>query len=142
MSGNIETRNTRVSLWTRFAVWFRLHVRPFCREHKWTLLFGSGVVAFGAGIWGFWILRSGLDESPLNIVYLTLQLFMLRSGEYPGPINVQLEFARFFAPLLTSVSIFVVISEFIYKDLQLIWLKLFGGDHIIVIIIKRANRLL
>jgi hypothetical protein len=117
---------------TRGVVWFRVNIKPLLGEHKWSLLFILGIFAFGCGFWGFSILYSGQSVSILNLIYLTLQLFVLRSGMYLGPPIIPLDIARFLAPLLTFVSIIVVITDYIFKDAQLFWLKMFGKDHIIV----------
>jgi voltage-gated potassium channel Kch len=132
MSDYIQVENQQRSSWTRCVVWFRLTIKPFLGEHKWTILFLLGVVSFILGIFGFGIFYSGQNESVLNLIYLTLQLFVLRSGIYQGPSILLLDIARFSAPLLTFVSIIVVVTDYIYKDAQLFWLKVFGRDHIII----------
>ena len=120
------------SLLTRGVVRFRKNIKPILVEHKWTILFLLGVLAFVSGLFGFGFLNKDNNESVLNLIYLTLQLFTLKSGAYPGPPILLLDIARFLAPLLTFVSIIVVITDYVYKDAQLFWLKLFGRDHIIV----------
>src|SRR4030042_3483236 len=102
-------RGKKRSLLTRGVVWFRINLKTTLGEHKWTILFLLGIIAFVFGLSGFGFLYKDQNESLLNLIYLTLQLFMLRSGLYSGSPIPLLDIARFLAPLLTFVSIIVVI---------------------------------
>ncbi len=111
--------------------WFRRTIYPVCSEHKWSILLTSGVIVFIFGYFGFWIYSGGKD-TPLNLIYESLQLFLLRSGYLSSSSNPLLDFARVAAPIIAFISLIVVVTDSIYRDARLVWLKATGTDHVIV----------
>ena len=105
-------------------------VLAFWRKH-WLeagVLASSGL-AFVLGYIGFEraLPAAGQTPSQLDILYLTIQLFFLKSGIVPGPLPWELEIARFLAPLAIAGTIL----EIFYKTVQEVLLRL-TRDHIVV----------
>lgn len=117
---------------TQGIVWFRIHAKPIFKAHRWTILLILGVITFLLGIIGFSIYYANHPQSIPNLVYASLQLFLLRSGFLDLPSNPLLDIARFVAPVLAFVSLILIITDSVYQDAQLIWHKFVGKDHIIV----------
>ena len=62
---------------------------------------------------------------------MTLQLFIVQSGDLDGPIGWKLEFARFAAPVVAAYAGFCALLSIFFHHVQLFrpWLI---GDHVIV----------
>lgn len=92
-----------------------------------------GVLVFVIGIWGFreTVRMNGLQASPLDIVYSTLELFELKFTLIGVPISPALEFARFAAPFLSVCTFYLVFASWFIDRVKLFWLKFFGG-HVVI----------
>ncbi len=110
--------------------WFRRTLKPFLGEYKYVILFIATMLIAFIGFLGFSILYP--EESFLNKVYLTLQLFTLSSGRYAGPPIIYLDIARILAPIIIYLSLITVVADRFYYHLELFWLKHFTRDHIVV----------
>jgi voltage-gated potassium channel Kch len=100
---------------------------------RWSVVVLIIGVAFVLGFVGFSKLLAESDQ-PRNFgdaIYLTVQLFSLESGFVDGPINTQLQIARFLAPLAAAYAIVQTVVVVFSLQVQRVWLRLFGG-HVIV----------
>lgn len=86
------------------------------------VLFAGAVAAFALGIWGLTIWYPG--QAPAEslslgyVIYWTLRLFVLESGEIAGHLPWQLEVARFLAPAVMLSTAIKITSEFAKEFLQ------------------------
>lgn len=75
----------------------------FWRHYEWeinALLFLIPMVLGYIGFRQFWV-DQGKDYPALALLYESLQLFVLESGDASGPVNPTLEIARWLAPAVT-----------------------------------------
>ena len=91
----------------------------------------SFILVMILGIWGFSISysASGIQYGVLDIVYSTLQLFVLEFRLTTPVNNIQLQIARFLAPLLTLSTLTILICVSV-ESLQKISLR-FKKNHTI-----------
>lgn len=89
-------------------------------------------IALVLGIAGFTKLfaATGQSHNRGDAVYLAVQLFFLDSGIVKGPINTELQIARFLAPVAAACA--VVQTAVVVFSLQAhrIWLRLCGGHAV------------
>jgi voltage-gated potassium channel Kch len=97
---------------------------------QWILFLISASIVFALGYWGFWLATRGLGYRPLDLLYFTLQLFVLQSGMSVPVNNWQLEFARFLAPLMTLYTLTFVIW-ILFENIRKIKLILTRG-HVVI----------
>jgi len=110
--------------------WFRTAWKYFwkmLRRYRFLVLITLIIVVLVTGYIGFSIAIE--SQGPDNLLYYTLQLFVLQSGA-DVPINYPLEIARFIAAFLAFYTLFFVIWLLI-EHLQLFKLKLFRG-HVVI----------
>jgi len=97
------------------------------------LIAGLWLLAFVLGLWGYCLLDTGNTETPCDVVYHTLQLYILSgSWEAGTPIPWQHEIARFLAPFVTTFTLVFAILSGLHSEIRnrlaLYWYK----DHVIV----------
>src|SRR5688572_13315999 len=81
----------------------------FWLDHRWTALAVLWGVAFVLGVVGFGRYHASRAEPRglMDLVYLSLQLFVLESGAVFGPaVGLDLQIARILAPAVTLVSLY------------------------------------
>jgi len=122
--------NNKKSVWIRTVIWYYRNLKPFFYEHKWLILIFLDIMVFILGFFGFSEVYP--DQSILNRIYLTMQLFTLKSGDFPGSIPLFLNIARFFAPALTFISIVVIITGSFIHHLETFMLRVWYKDHVII----------
>lgn len=109
--------------------------RPFWRRHGLLLiaacLFITGLVL---GLLGFrqYFADHNVQRSPLDALYLTLQLFTLESGSVDPPIPPLLNVARFVAFLATLVTVVAAGIELFRDECRLVWIRWRYRDHDII----------
>jgi voltage-gated potassium channel Kch len=105
-------------------------LRPYFR---WIAVVCLALLVFGLGYSGFreYSLTVHRERSSADIAYLSLQLFVLQSGDLDGPIGWKLEFARFAAPVVAAYAGFCALLSIFFYHVQLVrpWLI---GNHVIV----------
>lgn len=126
MSGD----NNKKFVWPRMVISFYENFKPFLYEHKWLALIFFAIIAFILGFQGFSEIHP--DQTFLNRVYTTMQLFTLKSGDYPGSIPLFLNIARFFAPALTFISLVVIITDNFILQLRMFMLRIWRKDHVVI----------
>jgi hypothetical protein len=125
-------------LWT---LWRRLG-RILGMSRRWPVVAAFFIAASVLGWIGFDLSLAvrGQPASFLDKVYLTIQLFLLRSGSVPQPVSWQLEVARYLAP---AVAAFATLSA----TVGLLGEKLSGlrvsrySDHVVVCGLGRLGSL-
>ena len=110
---------------------------------QWPLIGGIAVATLILGYIGFFkhLMLVGEIRTPLDIIYLTLQLFALESGALSGSIPWELEIARLLAPTIAAFAAFKAITIIFREQLQLIRIKLFR-NHVIICGLGRKGMLL
>ena len=75
-------------------------------------------LTLGLGSYGYYLYEQGSTASQApsirNALYYTVQLFFLQSQSFDRPLNIALELARWFAPLLTGLA-FYTFAERVVK---------------------------
>ena len=81
-------------------------MRPTRAYLQWILVALLGLAAFVLGVVGFTGFFAALGEprSFWDVLYLTLQLFILESGSVSGPVPWELEVARLLAPTVAAYT--------------------------------------
>ena len=77
------------------------------RPHvRWIAVGCLALVVFAFGYAGFreYYLTAHRQRSMADITYVSLQLFIVQSGDLDGPIGWKLEFARFAAPVVAAYA--------------------------------------
>jgi voltage-gated potassium channel Kch len=99
----------------------------------WILLVLLALAAFGLGYAGLSkaLARNGQATSPLDILYLTFQLFTLESGSQASPVPWQLEVARFLAPLVAAWAIVRAVATLFREQLEAARMRWWRG-HVVV----------
>ncbi len=100
---------------------------------RWPLFGAVVVVAFLFGYVGFGSYFEDLltPRAPTDLVYLSLQLFVLESGSIPGPMPWQLDVARFLAPATTVTAVAVALAAILGEELAEVRLHL-QRRHVVV----------
>lgn len=100
---------------------------------RWPLFGLVIVVAFVLGYIGFRLYFDGhlAQQGATDLVYLSLQLFVLQSGSVPGPLPWQLDVARFLAPATTGTAIAVALAGVFREELEEVRLR-FRKRHVVV----------
>ena len=103
------------------------------RAIQWWLLGALFLTALVLGYIGFWRYFQFLGDvrSPLDIGYLTLQLFVLESGDVSGFVPWELEVARILAPAVASYALAKGIAAVFHEQLQSIRARM-SKEHAIV----------
>jgi len=111
--------------------------------YKWLLIGFVWVVAIALGYVGFsrYLLAIGEPHSFWNVLYLTLQLFVLQSGSVSGPVTWQLQVARFLAPAVTAYTAIQALATVFHEQLKMFRLR-FLKDHIVICGLGRKGLLL
>ena len=100
---------------------------------RWFVLAGLWVALMLLGVWGFWIQGNaeGVDRSFLDTLYLTLQLATLDYDGSSGPMNWQLQVARFVAPVMAAGTVLQTASV-VFREQFHRWRLRKASDHTIV----------
>lgn len=122
---------------------WRQNLRNWWQEMKWPVLIALAVFALALGYIGFARYAAVKGESPssLDLIYQTLQLVSMNSGLVPGPINWQLQVARFLIPALTVYTALTALALIFSEQMQVF--KLWRiKDHVIICGLGRKGALL
>ncbi|MEU4364081.1 RyR domain-containing protein [Promicromonospora sp. NPDC023987] len=113
----------------------RLRVRRSWVRASFVVLFG---VAFGLGLWGFWIYRTSPDfawgTTAWDVVYYSVQLFVLgaEATNEGGDLPWQLQTARFLAPVATGYAVFEAVRSLFADQFVLMRTRRMRGHAIVV----------
>ena len=112
---------------------YRKKIQPVLIDFQWLIIFSLGIITIISGMIGLGRLYEGLNQSWLNLLYRSLQLIFLRSGDYSNPTIIwELEFARFVAPFLLYFSFILIVIDNFKDYYQRIWIRLCVRSHVVV----------
>lgn len=103
------------------------------RKLQWPVLFTLFSICYAVGYLGFskYSIRLGLDLSPFDKLYRTLQLAVLESGSVSGHIPWELEIARWALPLLTAYTAILTLATVFREQFRLLRLR-FLSSHVVI----------
>jgi hypothetical protein len=112
---------------------YKSRLRLWAEYYHWLILAGLAVAAVGLASWGFHLqaVAMGQSRSLLDVVYASLQLFVLESTGTAGPMTWHLQVARFLAPGLAGYAAVRALAEILREQHQMLRLC-FLKDHVIV----------
>lgn len=121
----------------------RRKLRRWLGEHKWLFVGALWVVAGALGYVGFgkYSLAIGEPRSSWDVLYLTLQLFVLQSGPVSGPVTWELQVARFLAPAVIAYTAIQALATVLHEQLKMFRLRFFR-NHIVICGLGRNGLLL
>lgn len=124
------------------AFFQRIFGRPL-KDYLWVILLVLWMAAFILGYVGLSkaTLSEGQSLSPLDLIYLDLQLVTLESGSVPGPVPWELEIARFALPVLAAYTAIRALAILFREQTQVIRLW-FMRDHVVICGLSRKGLLL
>ncbi|NIV31853.1 MAG: hypothetical protein GWN58_20910 [Anaerolineae bacterium] len=108
-------------------------IRQWWRKNQWLAI---GWLWLAAGILGFvgfarYFAALGQSRSFGDLLYLTIQLFVLESGAVEGPAGLELQIARFLAPAVAASTAVLALALLFYERFQLLRLR-WIHDHVII----------
>ena len=127
----------------RHNLLWRARAQQWWQDYQWFVVGGLWLVALVLGYVGFARHFAALGEtrSPLDLFYLTLQLFVLESGSIPGPKGWELELARLLAPGVAGYTVMQALALIFSEQLQLLRVR-FASDHVVICGLGRKGYLL
>jgi hypothetical protein len=126
-----DTRdNQTTSLWTRFIIGYRNDIRPVLDAYKYLILLFGWIVVMITGYLG--VSELNPKESVPGLLTLTLQIFMAPGGNLQVSSSLLLTIARAGAILLLYISIIAFVTHWFYYQLELLRLRLFVRNHIVI----------
>lgn len=118
--------------------WWRERVKPAWQSFEWPVVGGLVGLSVLLGYIGFAKLP-GAARSPLDCLYLALQLFVLQSGDV-ARISWELQVARFLAPAVTVYTAVKAAAVILREQWQLLRLRLMDG-HVVICGLGRNDQL-
>jgi hypothetical protein len=128
---------------SQFKSSWRRNLRNWWQDVKWPTLIALVLLSLTLGYIGFarYAVARGESPSPLDLLYQTLQLVSMNSGLVPGPINWQLQVARFLIPALTVITALSALALIFSEQMQVF--KLWRiKEHVIICGLGRKGALL
>lgn len=124
-------------------VLLRRHLRRLWLDYQWHVAVGLWLITLCLGYVGFAQHFAGRGEarSPLDLLYLTLQLFPLQSGAISPPVAWELQMARFLAPIVATYTALCALAQVFYHQLQVLGLRFVRG-HVVICGLGRKGWLL
>ena len=89
-------------------------------------------VAFVLGYVGYGAIR-GVDLSPADAIYGSLQLFVMEAAVPDGGTPWQLNLARFLAPLSLAYAAVVTAAALLRDQVQRLQVAMFAKEHVVVV---------
>jgi NAD(P)-dependent dehydrogenase (short-subunit alcohol dehydrogenase family) len=120
-----------------------MQFKQFWKSHRWPILVGAECVLLALGYIGFARYTAALGESrsPLDLLYLTLQLVTLESGAVSGPVGWELEVARLALPAVSAYTALAAFAALFERQIESIRLW-FTGEHVVICGLGRKGYLL
>ncbi len=126
----------------RQTAW-RTRVKPWLIENRWTIMLMLWAAAMALGYRGFakYYGAQGIEKTPWDLIYLSLQLFTVESGSVPGHLSWELETARLLAPVATVYTAVQAVAVVFRDRVQRLRLRFFH-HHIVICGLGRRGMLL
>ncbi len=107
---------------------------------QWVIIGEISALTLLLGYVGFWKYSLARQEarSVLDLLYLTVQLFIMESGAVQPPVPWELEIARFLAPIVSAWAVLKALALVFREQLQLIRLR-FTSDHVVICGLSRKG---
>ena len=101
------------------------------------------LLAFLLGCIGFrrYFASLGESRSGLDIAYLSVQLFLLESGSVHGPVGLDLQIARFLAPLVAAYAAIHAVLGLFFHQMQMVLPRLMRGHYVVCGLGRKGSRL-
>ncbi|MFH0953761.1 MAG: NAD-binding protein [Verrucomicrobiota bacterium] len=114
------------------AVW-RRHVRSWWGDFRWPVTCLLALAALVLGFVGFRqrFEAQGEPRSALDVLYVSLQLFTMKSGAVEPPIGWALNVARWLAPLVAAYAALRALVTVFREHVRLFRLR-FLKDHVVI----------
>jgi hypothetical protein len=118
-------------------------MRPSRTFVQWLVVALLGLAAFVLGLVGFtgFFQALGDPRSFLDILYLTLQLFVLESGSVAGPLPWELELARLLAPTVAAYTAVRALAILFRRQLERFGIRFLRG-HVVICGLGRKGLML
>ncbi len=130
---------------SRFWPGLRLlaRIRRWWQSAEWYVVGALSLLAAILGYTGFRKMTAAMGEPrPVgDLLYLTLQLFVLESGSWAGPSGWELEVARFLAPAVAAYTAMKAAAAIWTEQFQRLRLR-FLRDHVVICGASRKGFLL
>lgn len=104
------------------------------QQHSWLTLGLLWAVALYLAYVGFlrYAALTGLPYTPFDLVYLTIQLIGMNSGNVEPPVPWQLEVARFLLPLLTAWTAARALAVIFHDRWQQFLMRTTWRNHVVI----------
>jgi len=108
-------------------------IKHWWQDHQWTVLGIIALVSLFCSYVGFreYTMDQGASRSFWDLLYLSLQLFIMESGAVAGTLNWKLEITRFLSPAIATYAAISAFTLIFREQIQLFKVRLFK-DHIII----------
>jgi hypothetical protein len=115
----------RASAWRRF--------RRFWKGYQWPILVGTECALLVLGYVGFAKYTAALGQfrSPLDLLYLTLQLVTMESGAVSGPVGWELQVARLALPAVSAYTALAAFAALFRRQIESFRLW-FTRGHVVI----------
>lgn len=112
---------------------WRRRAQRWWRAYQWDVVLALGVVAVVLGYIGFAKLpaAAGESRSPADLLYLSLQLFVLKSGPVSGSKSWQIEVARLLAPGLFFYAGVQALAALLYQRVRSLRMRRLA-NHVVI----------
>ncbi len=121
---HLDGQGQRVMPWRLGRLW---------HKYRWLAIGSAWLLAGILGFAGFarHFAALGQYRSPGDLLYLTIQLFVLGSGAVEGPVPWELEVARFLAPAVAAYTAVLALALLFYERFQMFRLR-FARGHVVI----------
>ncbi|MGD9898959.1 MAG: RyR domain-containing protein [Calditrichaceae bacterium] len=114
------------------------------RDLEWWIVGVLGIIAFILAMIGFNIMFTcaGIERNMLDLAFQSMKIFGMEFvDEFASPLPVQLEIARWLAPLVVLYTAAKAIIYFVRREFRSLLIK-FNNDHIIITSLNDKSRFL
>lgn len=108
-------------------------IKNWWQDHQWTVLGIIALISLCCGYLGFreYTIEQNSSRSFWDLLYLSLQLFIMESGAVAGTLNWKFELARFLSPAIAAYAAISAFTLIFREQIQLFKVRFFK-DHIII----------
>ena len=127
----------------RIRMFRRKRLAPAWQVMKWPVVGGLWVFSFILGFIGFGIVAEAANDGStfLDLLYRSLQLIVIESGDVVGEVPWQLETARFLMPLLAAYAAIQALMAIFSKQLLMLKLRFISHHSVVCGLGERGMRL-